>query len=272
MELVFNTNNTLRKLVKIWNMFGPPDSPANRMIRYANFFGNDFYLASQINKNLNEIKNRTELWTSLLDERVENIKHEKGDQLLINQLIKLKIPMEDGNNELFSNAKASIQKDFRKYEPEINKWLKKIFNFKLPGEANLILDYVPYGKKGFSGSAISYNPIIVSLEFSEYDKSMLGVILHEMLHSLISKDKKLQKFVNKKGYEEPLLDYFSPDGILDWKIGLINTFNIEKHQRKQEESRPYAAEKSRSLLPHMKEYYDLCGKTTVWKFLQNKKT
>jgi hypothetical protein len=160
-----------------------------------------------------------------------------------------------------------LAEDFKNHEEKIGVWLLRIFGFKLPGKIDLVLDCT-HGRNS-NGSCLSPNPSIVSLQIESYNNGYPGVLLHELLHSLIGKDGSI--IGAAKNFEEALLDYFAPQGVLDEKVGLIKTLDIDEHQKSQERGRPYSIEESRRLLPVIKEYYKICGEKTIWRFLEEKR-
>ena len=125
---------------------------------------------------------------------------------------------------------------------------------------------------GDRGTSLSSNPSIIALQIYRYDKKIIGVLLHEFAHSLlkVSMPPNLTE-LKSAFFEDALLDYFAPYGILDMKIGLIKSLDIEVHQKEQETLRPYSSGTSRMLLPIMKEYYPVCGEKTIWRFLKGRK-
>ena len=162
-----------------------------------------------------------------------------------------------------------MKKDFSYKKDEISFWLRKIFGFKLPIKLDIVLDY--FERKGIHGTSIISNPPLIALQLNKYRKSCVTIVLHELLHSLIREHRLLRtKKFQQRYFEEALLDYFVPYGILDEKIGLIKYLDIEKHQIEQDRLRPYASNESRRLLPLIKEYYKICGKETIWSFLKEK--
>lgn len=276
MRIVFNTNDRIRKLVSVWNMFGPPDSIAAQLERYANFMGNEFYTASKINAELHRLWNRRtrdkkSIWARLLDNSVSETEKESRFSKLINLLDSLKIPMEDANGNEFRKMKDSLRRDVLHYEGRTRSLIRSAFGFELPDRINIVLDYA-LEVHGSGGSSVSYTPPIISLQLNRYGKGAIGVMVHELLHSLIKKYRPLDETdrdVHTK-FEEALLDYFAPDGIIDYRLGLIKKLNLEEIEKINGRQRPRAKEASERLLPYIREYNDIFGERTVWSFLKEK--
>ncbi len=266
MELVFNTNKHLRKLVAVWDLFGPPDAPANRLD--PRFFGKDFNTSAAISAEMRKYE-KGDLWVAFLDKNMHESENAARFPDLRDMLTTLNIPMEDDDSKFFKEVKASLVADFKKHEEDIEVWLERIFGFKLPVEVNLVVDH--YYAKNTGGSSLSSDPAIVSLRMREYANEYVGVLLHELLHSLVRKAKIFATSSMGNGsFEEALLDYFAPAGLLDWKAGLIASLDVIEHQRRCERLRPYASGNSRMLLPFIQEYSTICGEKTIWQFLKEK--
>ena len=113
------------------------------------------------------------------------------------------------------------------------------------------------------------NPVILGNIINGNYKSaneIIDVLQHELLHSLIFRQNSL-KLKENNNFEEALLDYFAPFGMLSSKVGLIDNYNLEKQWKKANLLRPYASNESNELLPVMKKYQKVCGKMTIWAFL-----
>lgn len=272
MELVLNTNARIRKLVAVWNLFGPVNSPMRRMLEYdSRFLSKEIRVAHKVYKEMERLsgsKNDKDFWKAFLDRNQSSAR--KKYSKLVKLLGTLKVPMGKEKGAFFRKTSRSLVKDLEVYNSRISIWVKKIFGFNVPHKVDLVLDRSPL--KGDRGASLLSNPSIISLQIYRYDKRIIGVLLHEILHSLIGNSANLKSKRARCGYaEEALLDYFTPYGILDRKIGLTNSLNIEKHQKEQERLRPYSAETSRALLSAIKEYYSACGETTIWSFLKKEK-
>lgn len=97
----------------------------------------------------------------------------------------------------------------------------------------------------------------------------MGVITHELLHSLIDKYEVLAP--NDGSYfEEALLDYFCPNGILAEKLGLTKKMDIGYYHSRNTNMRPYSLEMSKRLLSHIEAYYNISPKETIWQFLSER--
>ena len=71
-------------------------------------------------------------------------------------------------------------------------------------------------------------------------------------------------------FEEALLDYFCPYGIISEKIGLIKRSTLKDYHQHNIKSRPYSAKISGVPLPIIKDYYKNINNSTIWEFLNDK--
>ncbi|MCL5239327.1 MAG: hypothetical protein M1286_02560 [Candidatus Marsarchaeota archaeon] len=280
MNVIFNTNENIRKLAGVWDMFGPPGSIGQLIARHANYFGDVLYTAAMINDRLGEMasnlakkhKETGVIWESLLDRNYANTKKNPEVRELALLLDKLDVHLEDEKGRHFRSIMAEMQKDLEANRKDMEEWVRKVFGFRLPQSIDIILNTAPIARNFSNGSSVSYDPFIITLDFYKYRKSVLGVIMHEVLHSLIRKHKLLKEDARRgyRPFEEALLDYFVPDGMLAEKLGLVPKLNIKMLQEKSESNRRWASDESKRLLPAMEEYHKICGKSTIWSFLKKK--
>lgn len=270
MEIIFNTNQYIRKLIATTQMLGVPNSQANGLD--PRFFGKDFYTSTLIFKEIGRISQsgkEKQMWSAFLDRNIEATKKLGEFANLISLAENLSIPLEGEGSGFFVGAKESLVKDFDDNEQGIGDWLRKIFGFELPGSIDIVLDR--RHDKHTGGNSCKSDGILISLQLDGTDKSNVAILLHELLHSLIEKKAIIKRRGPENNYfEEALLDYFAPSGILDQRIGLVKSLDVEEHQKWQAKLRPYSAEYSTKLLPVIKEYYGICGETTIWQFLKEK--
>ncbi len=263
MKIIINSNKYIRLLVSIHNLFGPEDSMAKKMLNESELFGKEFHLTAQIYTDIKtNIKKsgQNKFWTLFLDKNMPKTKQKYPNLIKkLNQLIKL-----NNKNKTSKEISNQIIKNFKKHETKINYLLNNIFLFNLPEEVNLIVDYDI--TTSFTGSSLSYDPVIISVQMPEYANKIMTISLHEILHSLINKNKTIPE--DKYRFEEALLDYFAPRGIIDEKLNLINNFNIKERFEQIIFNRPYVKEEAQKLLPIIKNYYKVSEKTNIWKFLK----
>jgi hypothetical protein len=272
MEIIVNTNVLIRKLMRVYNLSSPIE-PTLRMLKYADFFGPDFYKASLVLRMLYGPRQQdvhTDVLVSLLDRNVS--KDTKGDERaneLRSLLEGINLQSMKIDAELSESAKNGLPRDYANIEAKASEWIKKIFGFELPERLDVIFDINPRSGQGLF---ISDSPPLIALSYPEYGISNVGVLLHEMMHFLISKNGMKARLRNADPMlEETLNDYFCPGGILDEKVGLLDKkMNLEAHQKEQVMFRPASRQLSDRLMPLMKEYLLICGDETIWKFLEKK--
>lgn len=268
MEIIFRTDEDLRKLVAINEMFGPPDSPLRRVGGYAPLVSKEFYIAIQVFNFLQTLSREEEdqVWLTLLGEK-EAKKAFSGTALsdLRKLLAEIDFPL---NEEGFRKVKHFSEK-FRVNVANAEDWIKKIFGKSLPEKVVVI----PFGYPltfSSSGTVLVRSPVVVGMTMGyRSEKVYLGVLLHEILHALVRDEMKSSRLPGASNwFEEALLDYFVPDGILAEKIGLFEKLDLEELKKKNLRCRRYAAGDSEKLFPIIKEYYEVCGKKTIWEFLR----
>lgn len=283
MKIIFPTDKNLRKLSMVYNYFGGPDSIAWKLRQYAQFLGNDYYTASLLKEEINlERKDANVFWGAFLEKKTLSKKLKKVGRYNTLQLLKnLKIPMLKDNDKLFVKLKNELSSKLKnpKKQKEIKYWVKKIFGFELPRKIFIVLSEV-YDPQRTQGGAMSHNPFVINLAFfykymERQVTSQAAVTLHEILHLQIQESKILKE--ENKGYgsgdfEEALIGYFVPGGVLASKLDLL-----DKTRKGVENGNPeevyeqyqdrYFSKELKRLLPAMKKYYKVCGKITVWEFL-----
>jgi len=167
-----------------------------------------------------------------------------------------------------------IKNLYKMKEEEIIRNIKEIFDFDLP-KVLVIIPIQKYGSPAIMGKGIYYmketDACIIGFMFESglEIKNMLSIILHELLHILILKYDIIPKHNFDNNFEDALLDYFVPRGILSGRLGLIEQDTVEGYYNSNSMQRNYAISESRKLLPYIKEYYKSHGED-VWKFLSKK--
>ncbi len=264
MKIIFNSNKYIRVLVAINNLFGPEDSIAQKMLIDPRFFGKEIYLATKIYEklkiNLKEFGVNS-FWVLFLDRNISDAKRKFPD--LIENLNQLSTIL-NFDDILTNKISNQINQDFKILDSNINVLLNKFFAFKLPDEIDIIIDYDTIAS--FTGSSLSYSPLIISIQMPKYSNKIITISLHEILHSLINKNKNIPE--DKYRFEEALLDYFAPNGIIDEKLELLDSFKIEERFESLISNRPYAINEAKELLPIIKEYCEMSDKITIWEFLK----
>ncbi len=259
-----------RKLLLIYQLFS--SRSINGLKSYSQFFGKDFFIAAQIHNEVFSNLNRTDsqklrlamLSKEPIKDRSLMERKENATRLLQN----LKIPLLKETDLLFKKLEKEIDVSIKVYENKINTWFYKIFGFNLPKKVTMILAE-NYNSNSSAASFLTNNPIILGNIINENYKSaneIIDVLQHELLHSLIFRQNSL-KLKENNNFEEALLDYFAPFGMLSSKVGLIDNYNLEKQWKKANSLRPYASNESNELLPVMKRYQKVCGRMTIWNFL-----
>ena len=259
-----------RKLLLIYQLFS--SRSINGLKSYSQFFGKDFFIAAQIHNEVFSNLNRTDsqklrlamLYKEPIKDRSLLERKENATRLLQN----LKIPLLKETDLLFKKLEKEIDVSIKVYENKINTWFYKIFGFNLPKKVTMILAE-NYNSNSSAASFLTNNPIILGNIINENYKSaneIIDVLQHELLHSLIFRQNSL-KLKENNNFEEALLDYFAPFGMLSSKVGLIDNYNLEKQWKKANSLRPYASNESNELLPVMKRYQKVCGRMTIWNFL-----
>lgn len=267
MRLIFNKDERLRKLIMIYQTFSHSDSLAGCLAEYAPLLGDNFYNASMVfNRLCSHLPrgNQDSFWMALSTEAgLEKKLNHRSDVLEL--LNKVYIPPVKG--EYLEEIESGIRSMYSKYTPE--HWIKKIFGSSPPCDV-FIIPYEVYLVDSRSASTLVRNPPIICISgVSEKKREKLriySVFLHELLHCLV-KDKL------KKGtlpFEEALLDYFVPKGMLAEKLGLIKKLDMDKLCKRNKSRRINSGGESAQLLQAMKEYREICGKKTIWQFLREK--
>ncbi len=270
MKIIYRTDAMARKLLLIYQLFS--SRSINGLKSYSQFFGKDFFIAAQIHNevfsNLNRADSQKLRLAMLSNEPIKDRslleRKENATRLLQN----LKIPLLKETDLLFKKLEKEIDVSIKVHENKINTWFYKIFGFNLPKKVTMILAE-NYNPNFSAASSLTNNPVIFGSIINENYKSaneIIDVLQHELLHLLIFRQNSL-KLKENNNFEEALLDYFAPFGMLSSKVGLIDNYNLEKQWKKANALRPYASNESNKLLPVMKRYQKVCGRMTIWDFL-----
>lgn len=270
MEIIFRTDEDIRKLVAVYDMLAPPDSPLRRVGGYAPLVSKELFVAVQALNLLRSLDcgRQGSVWLALLGEKgAERSLSEAKFSHLKKLLAEIDFPLDKKG---FRRVKRFSEK-FQINADKAKVWVKKIFGKSLPEKVVII----PFGYPLYfsnSGTMLVRSPVVVGMTMGyRDDKTYLGVLLHEILHALVKDEIKRPRSSYPSGwFEEALLGYFVPGGILAEKIGLLKKLDLEELRERNAQGRRYAAEESEKLFPVMKEYYPICGKKTIWEFLKEK--
>jgi len=278
LDIILRTEKNLRVLFWISDLYGPPDTLTRGMQMYPIFFGKDFYLGSKIHKLAFDTgEGDNEAGDKILREFINN-KIESEDAKKVAELLnEMNLPIEKtSDDKFFMDTYNEISAEFNKHEPEIKKLVKQIFGLDFPNRISLIIAENFARGSTFSGGVIfSKDPLLLgfTLSFDKVDKAnIVGTMIHEIMHALFAQKSLInRKTIEGQYFEEALLDYFCPFGIISEKIGLIPKMSIDEYQKHNLENRPYAVGISDTLLHIIEEYYDHIEDSKIWEFLKDAK-
>jgi hypothetical protein len=193
----------------------------------------------------------------------------------IDKLDNLDIPILDPDNPLSIDFAISIEKYFNSHSDNINEFFGLIFGFQLPKNISFVI------RKSYTNATyanmLTANPIIIGLSLNSGFNlpKKTSIILHEILHALIKINNKINYTTNLQGsanlFEEALIDYFAPYGILTEKLGLTEQKEIDIYCMDAIRYRPKSKEISQELLPVIKSYYQSKFEQTIWGYLSDTK-
>ncbi len=275
MELIFEDNKDFKKVVQLSNIFGPPDGLTNVMRDYPMLFSSTFLELFSINKDVTGLQHRNKtLYEYLLGVSISPAEAEKCKSI-IERL--RSVDMHNGDfSDIEKEFRVKISRLYKENAENISKEIEQLFGFSLPRLLVVVVgrNFRPHS---ISGSGLYYSKAsdmcLISLqlengEFLENVDIYLKVLLHELLHQLIEKYKIIDTDEDRDHFEEALLDYFVPDGILAEKLDLIEKLDIVRLHRNNIRLRIYSEYASTRLLPHIEEYYKSAPKETIWQFLK----
>jgi hypothetical protein len=173
------------------------------------------------------------------------------------------------------NSVAKIgSRMFHEAEPRISRFISSMFEVTLPDEITLILLEKESGGKNAAtgGCMLCSEPLVIGcyVERTGDDdtglvNSMLCILLHELLHGILP-HKNFKGPHSSSNYEEALISYFAPDGILAERLGLIRRKSVDEYFSNNFSLRPNLKGCATKLLPMIKKYYK-SGIDPVWKFV-----
>jgi pyruvate/oxaloacetate carboxyltransferase len=163
-----------------------------------------------------------------------------------------------------------------KRDTKIAYYLDKVFGFPEPRRMLVILseNYAPESTSGWGlpskdKDTCMLGYLIGKNRISEY-KSALSVFIHEMIHSLLFKYKIINNKEKNSGmFEEAVLDYFVPYGMLTDRLELRKRQSVKEYYNANILGRPESKEMALQLLPVMEKYDKIFGKQTIWRFLSD---
>lgn len=282
MELVFDHDKDLRLILGLYNTFGPPGAISRAEKSYPYVFGENFYHASVASRMAYELPG----WLRTVAEFI----HWKGEGLDSETQGKCKAIMDYARSKLFrpeapeplDAVAENLRENYKMAEEGIRREIRRIFGFELPERVSVVLSDSFYWQGG-GGSFIAArkDDVLVSLEVSlsmaknaREAKYSVPVLLHELLHGLIDNYGVIESAGSDKPsnwFEESLLDYFVPDGIMAYRLGLRKERTLKECSERSSAFRPYAKDVSKELLPLIEEYSRMEDAPTVWKFLSETK-
>ncbi|MDE1827764.1 MAG: hypothetical protein KGH65_01230 [Candidatus Micrarchaeota archaeon] len=277
MKISFRTDKNLRKLFFIYQL-GAPGAITSAMWAYPSLFGERLENSVKIyNKYIRSRRYENKVWYALKSDNPKIIGAKEYSDLL-ELLDGVKGNLLDDNDPSFKKLSSGIKKEYRKNAKKIEKHVMAVFGFKMPKSATVILSETE-NPSSVNGGAMSSNKkdysVIFGMGIGEKNRSdfkiIIGVFVHEILHRAIDMNGTLKEEKpgerGREQFEEAVLDYFVPEGILSQKVGLVDKLEIEEYKKKMDRNRPDSKEITDQLLEPMREYYKSYGKETVWKFL-----
>ncbi len=271
MKIKFRTEKRLRKLLYMYNLYGPPDSLPSGMREYPMFFGKEFFTGAKLYDLIfRNPKNKEKIFKSLIYGKP----NDKKTRMLLTKLDGLDVAIErNDNDKFFKEVAESIGKELKAHSKETDAWAKRMFGMELPDEAIIIIGEGFNPNSGQGGMILEKNPIVLGycVNPRDLDRPMLSVIVHEILHSLLGARGLIRREKGGAIFEEALLDYFAPYGILTENSGLGKKESIERYHEYNVRNRPSSREISSKLLPIMQRYQRSGYKKPIWSFLKEEK-
>ncbi|OJI08093.1 MAG: hypothetical protein BK997_01135 [Candidatus Micrarchaeum sp. ARMAN-1] len=269
MEIIFITNDRFRKLNMIFRLFGAGILTQAEK-EFPAFFGKTMELSSHIFDESISIPGHQSVWDACFDSDPV-AKLAEIAPAVAGMLDKLDIPMADEKDPFFTELKDAINAGFSGNENAISNAIQSVFRFELPKRLVLIMD--KYGKiTGSYGHKLAVNKdtgvIGYSISASALSRDRMepvSVILHEMLHVLISKYKIVKHMGDSKTFEEAFIRYFAPYGMLTAKLGLQPDRWFEDYLKQISGFKSYSY--FAKLTEVMSAYSRMPYGTDIWDFL-----
>ncbi len=267
MEIKFNNSDIITKASYLYNTFGPPNPRLEE---------SSYNTLKQINDEIRKSGRYNLLFKHLLGEELDR-KTKLQLEKIKKDLKNVVVPMPPKYNpDLIKNTSDKIIEWYDKNKDVFAKEIKKFFGFDLPKTLNITMNVTSH-KNGGQGSELfaTENNVAIQLGISygtnpKQDINIpLRAITHELIHGLIEQNNQREAIAKYGEYfEEALLDYFVPDGMLAQELGLMKEkMTLDEICDNENEMRPYAAASSKELLPCIKEY-SKNSNTTIFEFLK----
>ncbi len=270
MNIIFRTDENILRAVGLYQTFGPPGAISRAMVEYPWIFGRYNYDINRLNHEITLLPHGYfSLFSYLFDDITDD--NTKVECARLIEKMQHIIYLPEINPKINEFAK-NLRMEYANYNTKINNQIKSIFDFDLPQELYIVINSNFTKNNGDGGgiyvsnkiSAISLGIPLGSNVLPE-TKHWIFVLIHELLHVLIRKNNKLLKTTD--WFEEALLDYFVPNGIIS------NNFNetklsVEESFKINIQNRPYSEKISKELLPIMKKYAENIEVKNIWQFLE----
>jgi hypothetical protein len=236
---------------------------------FPTFFGKEIYISSKVFEESISIPNHQSIWDACFENNPEAEIEEIGGSHIISMLDSLDIQIKDTDDSFFIELEAIITESFEKIKDKMEKRVQEIFRMQLPNKLVIILD--EYGNKNNSFGqklAVNRNIGVISYSMGRYvlkkDKNEpISVIIHELLHVLFSKYNVIKN--TDRGFEEALLRYFAPYGLLS------EVFGFQSHRMAgnylEQITSVCSMETAQKLNNLMMEYTKVVGQEDIWSFL-----
>lgn len=272
MEISFITDDRFRKLNMIFKLFGAGVLPQAAK-EFPAFFGKEMYLSSRIFDGSIFIHGYQSVWDACFDAN-PSAKLEEIAPNVVSMLDALDIPLVDQKDGFFDELKMAIASGFSTNEKAIAEAFKSIFKFELPQKLVLIID--GYNPRSYSfGHKLAVNSdtgvigyCMGSNVLKKDKKEPISVILHELVHVLFSRYKTIKRTAGSNAYEEALIRYFAPYGVLTEKLNFYPHDEIRHYLEQIKDLKSFPA--SDKLFVVMKEYSEMPEGTDIWGFLSKK--
>lgn len=275
MRINYRTDAVARKLFFVYQLFSP--GAMRNAKGYAQFLGTGFYAAAKAQNYIfsgRGTRSDTEaMCREILSAAPGTATQPERRAEAMRLLDAIDVPLLDDDDPVFTCAESGINTVFKECGDRIDSWLGRIFGFRLPDEITLILGEYHDPNSSGGGSMVGDPVIIGYLVNGTFSSNPAGaarraadVMQHELLHSLIARSRMI-KAPGVSGFEEALLDYFAPSGMLSAKVGLADRYDLMEQHSLVVANRPGASRESERLMPAMEEYNKVCGDVTVWGFL-----
>jgi hypothetical protein len=259
----------------MYNSFGPPDALPGAASRYPAIFGEQFYKIVYLNSEIMSLPNNYKTFFAyLFNEDMDGKLKIKCEKIAAKMKKLVYTPKEDKIS--IKKVQDTLSRLWDKNEESVKKEIKQIFGFDLPNKIYIVINEGLY-ENGSGGSALySSNNLAISLDISrnhdsdKYVLNLITVVIHEMLHTLISKHNVINRKKDKEYFEESILDYFVPYGILAEKLGIIEKKSIIYYHECNVKNRKYSENISKKLLPVIEEYYKSKVTENIWAFLKKR--